>query len=241
MKVLAIDIGGTNVKILAAGQTEPRKFPSGRTLTPRRMVATVKKLAADWKYDVVSIGYPGRVVDDRAITEPRNLAKGWVGFDFSKAFGRPVKVINDAAMQALGSYNGGTMLFLGLGTGLGSALMVRGHIVPMELGALSWGNGSIEDFVGLRGLKKLGKKKWRKTVEQLVARFVSALLLDDTVIGGGNAKKLKKAPQGCRLGSNANAFIGGYRMWEPAKARHTAHAPERSPHDRPKTRKGART
>jgi polyphosphate glucokinase len=205
------------------------------------MVATVKKLAADLKYDVVSIGYPGRVADDRAVTEPRNLARGWVGFDFAKAFGRPVKMINDAAMQALGSYNGGTMLFLGLGTGLGSALMVRGHIVPMELGALSWGNSSIEDHVGLRGLKEFGKKKWRKTVERLVARFVSALLLDDAVIGGGNAKKLKEAPPGCRLGSNANAFIGGYRMWEPAKARHTARASERSTHDRAKTRKGART
>ena len=146
MKVLAVDIGGTNVKILATGQTESRKFPSGRTLTPRKMVAQVKKLAGDWKYDVVSIGYPGRVVDDRATTEPRNLGRGWVGFDFAKAFGCRVKVINDAAMQALGSYNGGTMLFLGFGTGLGSALMVRGHIVPMELGALSYGNGTVEDY-----------------------------------------------------------------------------------------------
>jgi polyphosphate glucokinase len=144
-------------------------------------------------------------------------------------------------MQALGSYKGGTMLFLGLGTGLGSALMVRGHIVPMELGALSWENGSVEDYVGRRGLKKLGKKKWRKLVERLVARFASALLLDDTVIGGGNARKLKKAPPGCRLGDNANAFIGGYRMWESAKARHTSHAPERSPHDPPQAHKGART
>jgi len=231
MKVLAIDIGGTNVKILATGQTKSRKFASGPTLTPRRMVSTVKKLAADWKYDAVSIGYPGRVVEDRAIVEPRNLAQGWVGFDFAKAFGRPVKVINDAAMQALGGYNGGTMLFLGLGTGLGSALMVRGHIVPMELGALSWKNGSIEDFVGRRGLERLGKKKWRRTVNRLVTRFMSALLLDDAVIGGGNAKKLKKPPRGCRLGSNANAFIGGYRLWEPASARHTIHSPEWSPHD----------
>jgi polyphosphate glucokinase len=241
MKVLAVDIGGNNVKILATGQAEPRKFPSGRKLTPKRMVAAIKELAADWKYDVVSIGYPGRVAEDRAVTEPRNLAKGWVGFDFAKAFGRPVKIINDAAMQALGSYKGGTMLFLGLGTGLGSALMVRGHIVPMELGALSWKNGSVEDYVGRRGLKKLGKKKWRKLVERLVARFASALLLDDTVIGGGNAKELKKAPRGSRIGDNANAFIGGYRMWDSAKARHTAHAPERSPHARPKAHKGART
>jgi len=212
--VLAVDIGGTSVKILATGQTERRKFPSGRTLTPRKMVAGAKKLAADWKYDVVAIGYPGRVVADRAVTEPRNLARGWVGFDFAKAFGCPVKMINDAAMQALGSYKGGTMLFLGLGTGLGSALMVRGHIVPMELGALSWGRKAIEDYVGLRGLQKLGKKKWRQTVAMMVARFTSALLLDDVVIGGGNARKLKQAPPGCRLGSNANAFLGGFRMWD---------------------------
>ncbi len=232
MKVLVVDIGGNNVKVLTSGQTDRLKFPSGLTLTPRRMVAKVQELAADWEYDVVSIGYPGQVVEDRAITEPRNLGRGWVGFDFAKAFGRPVKIINDAAMQALGSYKGGTMLFLGLGTGLGSALMVRGHIVPMELGHLSWKNGSIEDYVGRRGLKKLGKNKWRRTVEQLIARLVSALLLDDTVIGGGNADKLKKAPPGCRLGDNANAFIGGYRMWESAKAQHTTHAAERPPRDR---------
>ena len=173
------------------------------------------------------------------VTEPRNLAHGWVGFDFAAAFGRPVKVINDAAMQALGSYNGGTMLFLGLGTGLGSALMVRGHIVPMELGALSYGKGTIEDCLGLRGLEKLRKKKWRKALELLVGRFTTAFLLDDVVIGGGNAKKLKKVPPGCRLGDNANAFIGGFRMWEPTQAR-TSHTPERSPHDRAKKAKGAR-
>jgi predicted NBD/HSP70 family sugar kinase len=219
MNVLAIDIGGTNVKILATGQTERRKFPSGPTMTPMQMVAGVKKLARNWKYDVVSIGYPGRVVGNCAVTEPSNLAHGWVGFDFAPAFGCPVKVVNDAAMQALGSYRGGTMLFLGLGTGVGSALMVRGHIVPMELGALSYRKRTIEDCLGRRGLKKLGKKKWRKRLKRLVARFTSALLLDDFVIGGGNAKKLKKAPPGCRLGSNANAFIGGFRMWESATNR----------------------
>jgi predicted NBD/HSP70 family sugar kinase len=219
MNVLAIDIGGTNVKILATGQTERRKFPSGPTMTPMQMVAGVKKLARNWKYDVVSIGYPGRVVGNCAVTEPSNLAHGWVGFDFAPAFGCPVKVVNDAAMQALGSYRGGTMLFLGLGTGVGSALMVRGHIVPMELGALSYRKGTIEGCLGRRGLKKLGKKKWRKRLKRLVARFTSALLLDDFVIGGGNAKKLKKAPPGCRLGSNANAFIGGFRMWESATNR----------------------
>jgi polyphosphate glucokinase len=214
MNVLVVDIGGTNVKILATGQKERRKFPSGTTLTPEQMVSEVKKLAGDWKYDVVSIGYPGVVVGDRAVTEPRNLAHGWIGFDFAAAFGCPVKVINDAALQALGSYKGGTMLFLGLGTGLGSALMVRGHIVPMELGALSYKNRAIEDYLGVRGLRKLGKKKWRKAVEFWVERFTSALLLDDVVIGGGNAKKLEKVPPGCRIGDNANAFLGGFRMWE---------------------------
>ena len=240
MNVLTIDIGGTNIKFLATGQKEPRKFASGKTMTPRQMVAGVKKLAEDWKYDVVSIGYPGRVVADRAVTEPRNLARGWVGFDFAAAFGHPVKAINDAAMQALGSYKGGTMLFLGLGTGLGSALMVRGHIVPMELGALSWGKGTIEGYLGVRGLRKLGKKKWRKNVEFVVARFTSALLLDDFVIGGGNAKKLKEPPPGCRLGSNANAFLGGFRMWEPAAGRKPP-APQQPRHDQAKKAKGART
>jgi polyphosphate glucokinase len=218
-KVLAIDIGGTGVKILATGENERRRFPSGRHLTPELMVSEVKKLAADWKYDVVAIGYPGRVVENRVLTEPRNLAHGWIGFDFAAAFGCPVRVLNDAAMQALGSYEGGTMLFLGLGTGLGSTLIVRGHIVPMELGALSFGKGTIEDHVGRRGIEKLGKKKWRKTVEMVVARFTSALLLDDVVLGGGNAKKLKEMPPGCRLGDNAFAFVGGFRMWEPASVR----------------------
>ena len=217
MKVLVVDIGGTNVKMLATGRKQPRRFPSGPTLTPEQMVAGVKDVAADWKYDAVSIGYPGRVVGDRAVTEPRNLAHGWVGFDFAAAFGCPVKVINDAAMQALGSYSGGTMLFLGLGTGLGSALVVRGHIVPMELGALPYGKkGTIEDYLGARGLQTHGKKKWRKILGRLVARFMSALLLDDFVIGGGNAKKLKNAPPGCRLGHNNNAFRGGFLMWREA-------------------------
>jgi polyphosphate glucokinase len=230
MKILSVDIGGNNVKFLATGQTEPRRFPSGPTLTPDEMVAKVKKLTADWEYDVVTVGYPGRVANDRATTEPNNLAKGWVGFDFAEAFGCPTKVINDAAMQALGSYRGGTMLFLGLGTGLGSALIARGHIVPMELGALPFGNKIVEDYVGRRGLEKLGKKKWRSYVMRLVARFVSALLVDDTVIGGGNAKKLKGAPPGCRLGDNADAFIGGFRLWDPSTERHR-YSPEPSAHD----------
>ena len=219
MNILTIDIGGTNVKMLATGQTERRRFPSGLTMTPRRMVAGVKELTADWKYDVISIGYPGRVVADRPVTEPRNLGPGWVGFDFAAAFGVPVKVINDAEMQALGAYRGGAMLFLGLGTGLGSALIVRGHIVSMELGALAYKKGIIEDIIGRRGLERLGKRKWRKAIDQLATRFVSALLLDDFVIGGGNAKKLKTLPAHCRLGNNADAFIGGYRLWESAASR----------------------
>ena len=240
MKVLAVDIGGTSVKILATGQTERRKFPSGRTLTPRRMVAQVKKLAGDWKYDVVSIGYPGRVVDDRATTEPRNLARGWVGFDFSKAFGCRVKVINDAAMQALGSYKGGTMLFLGFGTGLGSALVVRGHIVPMELGALSYGNRTVEDYVGHRGLQKLGTKKWRKVVERLVERLVPALLLDEAVIGGGNAKKLTKVA--ARLPPRLQRQRVHWRVSHVGGLSTPAHhyRPVRSRFDRAKKAKGTR-
>jgi polyphosphate glucokinase len=217
MNVLTIDIGGTNIKILATGQKEPRKFPSGPTMSPREMVEGVKKLAADWKYDVVSIGYPGVAVKDRILTEPHNLAKGWVGFDFKAAFRRPVKIINDAAMQALGSYKKGQMLFLGLGTGLGSAMVVEGVVVPMELGHLSYRNGTYEDYVGLRGLKRLGKKKWRKHVAFGVNRLISALQLDDVVLGGGNAKNLTELPPSCRQWDNAYAFVGGFRMWETAK------------------------
>jgi len=214
MNVLAIDIGGTNIKILATGEKEPRKFPSGPNLSPRQMVDGVKKLAADWNYDVVSIGYPGVVVNNRILTEPHNLAKGWVGFNFKGAFRRPVKIINDAAMQALGSYKKGQMLFLGLGTGLGSAMVVEGVVVPMELGHLSYRNGTYEEYVGLRGLKRLGKKKWRKHVAFGVNRLTSALQVNDVVIGGGNAKNLKKLPPSCRTGNNAYAFVGGFRMWE---------------------------
>jgi polyphosphate glucokinase len=224
-KVLAIDIGGTNVKILATGQPEPRSFPSGKELTPAKMVAGVKTLAGDWEYDVVSIGYPGRVLAGAPAAEPANLAPGWLGFDFEAAFGCPVKIVNDAAMQALGSYNGGTMLFLGLGTGLGSALVVNGTLVPMELGHLSYGKRTIEDYVGLRGLRKLGKKKWRAVVQILVERFVDALLLDDFVIGGGNAKTLGETPPGCRLGSNAFAFVGGFRLWDAERVARAAKRP----------------
>ncbi|HTZ46569.1 MAG TPA: ROK family protein [Verrucomicrobiae bacterium] len=214
MNVLVVDVGGTHVKILATGQKERREFESGKKLTPKKMVEGVKELAQDWRYEVVAIGYPGLVTDGKPALEPHNLGKGWVGFNFQAAFGCPVKVMNDAAMQALGSYNGGTMLFLGFGTGLGSAIVAEGTVVPMELGHLSYRNGTYEDYVGLRGLKKLGKKKWRRHVGFGVARLVDALHPSDIVLGGGNAKKLKKLPEGSRAGDNANAFIGGFRMWE---------------------------
>jgi len=214
MKVLVVDVGGTHVKILATGQAERREFESGPDLTVRQMVAGVKRLAKDWRYDAVSVGYPGLVLKGRIAAEPHNLAAGWTGFDFEKAFRRPVKVVNDAAMQALGSYTAGTMLFLGLGTGLGSALVVDGHLVPLELAHLAYKNGTIEDYVGLRGLERLGKKKWREHVAFMVERFTAAMHPDEIVIGGGNAKKLKEMPPGCRMGDNSNAFLGGFRLWE---------------------------
>ena len=214
MKVLVVDVGGTHVKILATGQKECREFPSGPTLTAKQMVAGVKKLAADWKYDAVSIGYPGLVIGNRPLAEPHNLGRGWMGYDFRAAFKRPVKVVNDAAMQALGSYRGGKMLFLGLGTGLGSTMIVDGIVVPMELGHLPYKLSTFEDYVGVRGLERLGQLKWRRNVENVVSRLIAALEPDDVVIGGGNVKKLKKLPRVCRRGDNANAFRGGFRLWE---------------------------
>lgn len=218
MKVLVIDVGGTHVKILASGQQAERKFTSGPDMTPSKMVGGVKAVTVDWKYDVVSIGYPGPVLRNRPVAEPHNLAAGWMGFDFEKAFGRPVKVINDAAMQALGSYHEGKMLFLGLGTGLGSAMIADGIVEPMELSHLPYKKGTYEDYVGQRGLERSGKKKWRRDVEDVVTRLKSALEPDDVVIGGGNVRLLKELPAGCRVGDNANAFAGGFRLWEQAKA-----------------------
>jgi polyphosphate glucokinase len=214
MNVLVVDVGGNNIKILATGQDEPRKFPSGPSLTPELMVSGVKKLAGEWTYDVVSIGYPGPVRQGRPVAEPHNLGRGWVGFDYEAGFGRPVKMINDAAMQALGSYCGGKMLFLGLGTGLGSALVVEGIAVPLELCILPYKKGSYEDYVGNRGLVRLGKKEWRECVADVVARFIEAFVAEDVVLGGGNVKYLKELPPGCRAGNNANAFVGGFRLWE---------------------------
>jgi polyphosphate glucokinase len=216
MNVLVVDVGGTHVKILATGQDEPRRFPSGPLLTAEQMVATVKDLAGEWTYDVVSIGYPGPVLLGRPVAEPRHLGPGWVGFDYQAAFGRPVKLVNDAAMQALGSYQGGKMLFLGLGTGLGSTLVVDGIVEPMELGHLPYRKSTYEDYVGIRGLEQRGKKKWRLYVADVVALLTAALEPDDVVLGGGNIKKLKQLPPGCRAGDNANAFRGGFRLWEKA-------------------------
>jgi polyphosphate glucokinase len=219
VNVLVIDVGGSNVKILVTGQSEPRKFPSGPELTPKQMVNRVKKLAGDWKYEVVSIGYPGVVLRNRPVAEPHNLGRGWPGFDFEGAFKRPVKVVNDAAMQALGSYKRGKMLFLGLGTGLGSVMIVDGIIEPMELAHLPYKRGTYEDYVGERSLEKRGKKKWRRHVAEVVELLTTALEPDDVVLGGGNVKKLKELPKGCREGNNANAFLGGFRLWEKAGQR----------------------
>lgn len=211
---MVVDVGGTSVKILATGQSQHRSFPSGPTLTPGQMVSETKKLSKDWRYEVVSMGYPGPVLHGQPIAEPHNLGSGWVGFDFRAAFGCPVKIINDAAMQALGSYKSGKMLFLGLGTGLGSAMILNGIVEPMELGHLPYKKGIYEDYVGRRGLERYGKKKWRRHVADVVARLIAALQPDDTVIGGGNIKKLDSLPPGSRAGSNDNAFSGGFRLWE---------------------------
>jgi hypothetical protein len=217
--VLVVDVGGTNIKILASGRKTARKIPSGPHMTARRMVREVKLASRGWTYDRVSIGFPGSVVDGRARTEPVNLARGWMGFDFHKAFGVPVKLINDAAMQALGSDRGGRMLFLGLGTGLGSALVVDGVLQPLELSHLPYKKGkTYEDYLGRGGLEKLGKKRWRREVHAVVELLRFGLQVEEVVLGGGNVKKLKEVPPGARLGSNGNAFIGGFRLWADAAA-----------------------
>lgn len=213
--ILVIDVGGTNVKFLATGQKNVVKFPSGMKMTPALMVEELQKLIGEFKYTGVSIGYPGPVVNGQPAAEPHNLGPGWVAFDYQKAFGCPVKIINDAAMQALGSYEGGRMLFLGLGTGLGSSLIVDGVLAPMELAHLPYRKGqTFEDYVGLRGLERLGKKKWRIHVDDVIARLKAALVADYVVLGGGNSKLLKDLPKGVRLGENSNAFRGGQRLWD---------------------------
>jgi polyphosphate glucokinase len=214
MKILVIDIGGTHVKVVATGHRKFVKIPSGPKMTPAKMVGAVRAETQGWKYDVISIGYPGAVVHGHPISEPHHLGSGWVGFNFKKPFGRPVKIINDAAMQALGSYQGGRMLFLGLGTGLGSALIVENVLEPMELAHLPYRKErSYEEYLGQAGLKRLGKIKWRHHVNQVVEQLKTALQADYIVLGGGNARLLKKLPPDTRRGDNANAFEGGYRLW----------------------------
>jgi predicted NBD/HSP70 family sugar kinase len=206
--------------MLATGHRTPREIASGPAMTPRVMLAAVKRLTADWSYDVVSIGYPGVVVHGRPVAEPHNLGRGWVGFDFRKAFGRPVRVINDAAMQALGSYRRGRMLFLGLGTGLGSAMVVDGMIEPMELAHLPYRKGrTYEDYVGARGLRRLGEKRWRRHVGKVMKLLKAALAADEIVVGGGNARRLKALPRGARRVDNENAFVGGFRLWRSSPRR----------------------
>lgn len=214
MNILVVDVGGTHVKVLATGRSERREIPSGPTLMPRRMVASVRTLVADWSYEAVSMGYPGPVLHGRPVAEPHNLGRGWIGFDYRAAFGKPVKIVNDAVLQALGNYKKGKMLYLGLGTGLGSTMIVDGIVEPMELGHLPYKKGTYEDYVGLRGLEKRGKKKWRRAVADVVARLAAALAPDDVVLGGGNLKKLKDLPEGCRAGAGDGAFLGGFRLWE---------------------------
>ena len=219
MKVLVIDVGGSHVKVLATGHRHAIKIPSGPTMTPQQMVRDVRKAVADWSYDVVAIGYPGAVLRGKPVSEPRNLAPGWIGFNFRKAFGRHVRLINDAAMQALGNYTGGRMLFIGLGTGLGTALIVDGMVEPMELAHLPYKkNRTYEEYVGKRGLKRLGKKKWRLAVNDVVLRLKTALEVEDVVVGGGNANRLRKLPPGVRIGDNAKAFAGGVRLWRNRRA-----------------------
>lgn len=213
-RVLVIDVGGTNLKMFVKGEGEPRKVPSGPTLTPAMMVRRVKEAITGWSYDAISIGFPAPVIHGRPLHEPHNLGKGWLRFDFAKAFGRPVQMINDAAMQALGSYHGGRMLFLGLGTGLGSAMVVNGIVEPMELAHLPYKKGeTYEDYLGARGLERLGKKRWEHHVLQASRQLTEALEPDYIVLGGGNAKKLKKLPPKGVLGTNLNAFKGGLRLW----------------------------
>lgn len=231
-RILVVDVGGNNVKVALAGRKQVLKIPSGPTLRPARMVAEVKRATAGWRYDVVSIGYPGPVRDGHPAKEPANLGTGWMRFDYARAFGRPVRIVNDAAMQALGAYRGGRMLFLGLGTGLGSALVLEGLIAPLELAHMPYRKGrSYEDYVGARGLKRLGRKRWRKHVAAVVALLRHGLQADEVVLGGGNTNRLEVLPQGVRRGDNAHAILGGERLWQAAdeRKRPARRTPRREP------------
>lgn len=234
MIVLAVDVGGSHVKCLASGQRTPRTFASGPTLTAAQMVRGVREVARGWRFDAVSIGYPGPVLHGAPLQEPHNLGAGWVGFDYAGAFARPVKLVNDAAMQALGSYAGGRMLFLGLGTGLGSALVVDGRVEAMELAHLPYRKGrTYEDYVGERGRLRLGKKRWRRAVLEVIDELNAALAPDYVVLGGGNERRMKTLPAYVRRGDNANAFVGGFRLWDAAADAHADHRQRRAPHADP--------
>ncbi len=232
--MLVIDVGGNNVKLLASGESAPRKVPSGPSLTARRMVAEVKRATHDWRYDAVTIGVPSPVKNGRVLQEPKNIGRGWTRFDYRRAFRRPVRIVNDAVMQALGSYRGGRMLFLGLGTGLGAALVLEGVVQPLEIAHLPYRNGkSYEDFLGKRSLDRLGKKRWRKLVAEIVPQLRHAFQVDEIVLGGGNVKHLKELPPEARIGGNTRAFQGGFRIWgathgqDERRARtHVAEAPD---------------
>jgi polyphosphate glucokinase len=215
MKILVVDIGGTNIKLRLSTADEVRKFPSGKDMTPALMVEGIRRLTPDWEYEAVAVGYPGPIVHGKIQLEPVNLGRGWVGFDFKEAFHKPVKLINDAAMQALGSYEGGRMLFLGLGTGLGSCLIIDGVVAPLELAHLPYKKSkSFEDYVGEAGRKRRGTGKWQASVHDVVARLRAALVADYVVLGGGNVKRLTELPPNSRPGDNNNAFVGGARLWE---------------------------
>jgi polyphosphate glucokinase len=213
--ILAIDVGGSHVKVMTNKDRVKREFVSGPDLSAKTMVKEVRKLTEDWSYDVISVGYPGVVVRNRPHVEPHNLGRGWAGFDFERAFGRPTRVVNDAVMQALGSYRGGRMLFLGLGTGLGSAMILDGVLVPMELGHLPYRKGrTFEDYVGIAGLKRLGQKKWKRRVAEVIGDLAAALQPEYIILGGGNVAKLDKLPAKAKRGNNADAFEGGFRLWD---------------------------
>ncbi|MFN2507569.1 MAG: ROK family protein [Chthoniobacterales bacterium] len=213
-KVLVVDIGGTHVKLMIS-RGEKRKFDSGKKLSPKQLVGEIKEATEDWTFDAVALGFPSTIANGRITKEPKHLAPGWLGCDLKKALGKPTRVINDAAMQALGSYHGGRMLFLGLGTGLGSTLVWDRNVLPLELGDLPYGDGStIEDHVGKRGLERLGRKKWKREVAAAVAQLKLAFITEYVVLGGGNAKKLDRLPDGVELGHNRNAYLGGCRLWQ---------------------------
>ena len=226
--ILVIDVGGTHVKLRLDARGAVRKFPSGPKMTPEQMLKRIGTLASRLKFDVVSIGYPGVVAGGRIAADPHNMGPGWVGFDFARAFGKPVRLINDAAMQAIGSYEGGRMLFIGLGTGMGATLIIDGVVEPTELGHMPYKNGkSFEDYVGERGRKSRGDKKWRKCTTEIIEHLKAALGVDYVVLGGGNARRLKRLPDGARLGNNSNAFIGGVRLWQSTDGRFTGSRPAR--------------